>query len=245
MQECLSIVIQTLSNGSKQFIKEQSANALFLISQMQSMVQDEFNQLASQTALDPVLWLAIHGFHALPNKNFISGYPSEFPSLVFGKDLMIATRVFVAEGLASWVYFHDLKKFDFIISIGLQRFNELNNFELQFNKFNKLKLKSQYLIYFVTHIILLAGFYGQRALIQNDFANIIIVFKKWIQEIESKQNLEIYLELLLCMQILNQPIDIKETMKLFNIEKTIKKNQHECYHTFALWALLMNQIKKE
>ncbi len=239
LEKTLDVLLALVST---RFVQEEGANLLFLVrsgyhhpkfQQVVAIVKKECN-------MDITLWIAINGFYS-PNKKFISHYKNEFPSLVFENNLMIATRVFVAEGLASWTHFQNEAKFDTIIQIGLQRLNLIQNTELYFKRNGKLRLSSEYLIYFVTHIILLATFYGERIYIFN--FSVVDLVTRWMKIVPPNQNLEIWLELSICMCLLNQPIDILETISLFNPKLNIKNN-HQLYHTFALWTMLFETIRQ-
>ncbi len=239
LEKTLDVLLKSVST---QFIQEEGANLLFLV--RSGYYHPKFQQavaiVTKQCSMNITLWIAINGFYS-QNKKFISHYKNEFPCLVFKNNLMIATRVFVAEGLASWTHFQNVAKFNAIIRIGLQRLNLIQNTKLQLKRSGKLKLSSEYLIYFVTHIILLATFYGERIYIFD--SSVVDLVTNWMKIVLPNQNLEIWLELSICMCLLNQPIDILKTISLFDPESNIKNN-HQLYHTFALWTMLFKIIRQ-
>ncbi len=226
-----------------QFIKDEGPNILFLLSfaRQKTEFQDFAKIVLLDVEMDPVLWIAINDFN-IPNTSLIKTYENEFPRLVLSKNLMIATRVLIAEGLASWVHFADLTKFNSIIEIGLKRFYQIKITKLKI-KNTKLKKHSEFLIYFVTHIILLATFYGRR---KYEFQqNIVLLLQDWRKQLFpiAKQNLEIWLEISICLLILGFKDELS-TIDLFN-PNIRSNNPHLLYHTYALWAMYFNQLQLE
>ncbi len=188
----------------------------------------------------------------LPSNPIISSYDQEFPKdVLIQKNLHKATRVFVAQGLAIWSFYNQNKnKLAEVIAVGFTRLQmePLDNFKLHFKPQdeNKLTSKSEFLIYFTTHIVLIATMWGQLSMpcggLKSQWQFIIKHMHCWIYCLENKakENLEIWIELMFCLDLLRQKEIIyqyeSKTNKLFvlNFEKTA--SQHCIYHTFVLWA---------
>jgi len=264
MDSALDVVIQVLKNEKtpkisnqkyQVFLQQEIENILFLISRIVYITRkvNPWLKVAIEFgddqhiyhAQDPTIWLVKDVEHKNDIDPIISCYENEFPNDVLNKKLVIATRVFVAQSLASWsFYYKDQTKLANIVNVGLQRIKKDNNTISFQNK--KLSIKSTYLIYFVTHVVLVATMWGELHYpvggSHNIWVKIINQFKKWILKIHkfAPHNLEIWLELLFCLELLHENEFVDQytdfTFSLYSPICKIK-NQHEAYHTYILWAL--------
>ncbi len=245
---CIEKTLDVLSNKKPKFIHDEGANLIFLIGRVFILNPRLIRNDKFQKAIDfistqinnqePTLLSILIDFKFnIKEKPFISGYPDEFPSK--NNNLMIITRVMVAEALASWTYYNkDINKINHIVKISLKQFDKTTKLKFQQTK---LIQKSEFLIYFLTHIILIATMWGE---IKTKTFPLWITtqLKKWIEEIYPKRsyNLEIWLELLFCLKLLDreeEDIYKKETLELLDISFSSNNNPHCVYHTFALWSL--------
>ncbi len=173
----------------------------------------------------------------------IEGYPSEFPLLVHNGELIVATRVLVAEALASWSFHNkDQQRLNQIVDVGLTRFSKLKTKKIKIVQ-GKLTESSEVLIYFVTHIVLVATMYGELKWTHEKITELLL---HWLQTItpHAKDNLEIWIEIILCLQILAfDSIDIKKynLIELYNPHLVIL-DPHKAYHTYILWAGLFASL---
>ncbi len=235
----------------KNFLSAEVENILFLMSRVVRLAPQTFAIVKSAVAFtnslyhpqDPAIWLVNHEL-GIPDNNqpVVSGYPSEFPKNVERGTLMIATRVFVAESLANWSFYQDQRKLGKVVDVGLTRFRD--NTLLTFRKF-RLSQKSEFLIYFVTHIVLVATMWGGFGYpvggTPKVWARIIEQLKTWLLLITPEDNLEIWLELLLCLELLHEDkfVDtfMEKAVQMF-AQELVSKDPHRVYHTYVLWALL-------
>jgi len=173
----------------------------------------------------------------------IEGYPSEFPLLVHNGELIVATRVFVAEALASWSFYNrDRERLNQIVDVGLTRFSKLKTKKIKIVQ-GKLTESSEVLIYFVTHIVLVATMYGELKWTHEKITELLL---NWLQMItpHAKDNLEIWIEIILCLQILSfDSVDIKKynLLELYDPHPVIL-DPHKAYHTYILWAGLFASL---
>ncbi len=230
----------------KLFMAQESLNVLFLISRIpgQRAIINRSMKKCSIPTNDSTGW---HIYAYLGKKHYAKPtyrtYENEFPEYVLsGPCLMIATRIFVAEALLSVTF--DTTRLCGIMNVALARLRNENT-NLKFQKSNKLTSKSQYLVYFVTHIVLLATFWGTYR-VNNMLAKWKQVKKTLWHFVDNikhaqKENLEVWLELVICLHLLNETTNlypiIQSTLSHFE-ERPFKKstNPHTHYHTYALWA---------
>ena len=256
----LSTVLRVLKNtkskvSSKKhntFLITEGENVVFLLSRIDGY--DTYVSEALTYVLDlnlfpleePKIWLALDKMKKDTPIPCVKGYPCEFPKYVFTKNLDVATRILVAETLASWVYYSkDMIKLSEIIKIGMQRLSNGKTLQpLIIFKNLKLSQKSKDLIYFVTHIILCGSMWGQFPLPDTKMQHILAkILKMWVFKISPVQNLEVWLEILFCLDIL-ECFEITHSYlnrtKLLFKSKCLLFNQHEAYHTYLLWAFFLN-----
>ncbi len=248
-------VLNPLKFPKKSFLQSESANVLFLTSRIPNLEDVITNAIQiKNNENDPIYF---HIYNALGMKtqtktpNFTS-YETEFPLFVSSKPcLMIATRVFVAEALLSLTF--GTSRLPRIVNVGLKRFEKEATIQtLSFQKNHELTFKSQYFIYFITHIVLVATFWGKFKINHKYKKWETITKKLWecvevLKEVRA-QNLEVWLELLICLHLLNQSIPPSlDSCNLF-VVKNFKKstnNAHRHYHTYALWAFYFHLFKPD
>ncbi len=266
----LQKVLDTLENKQpkinkklhRNFLSLEQENAAFLISRVVRFNPTYSPYLMKALLIcktshrqDPTFWLArdmLHTVTKLPSTNIqakpsVSSYPEEFPQAILDGDLVVATRVLVAEALASWSFFNkDSEKIHEIIKVGLKRWEQIHKKRLSFANKKKLNEESQFMIYFTTHLVLVATMWGEIKW-ESVPHNLITKLIEWTSILEPvrNQNLEIYLELLFCLKLLGQLPNVPE-----NMQKTFWKNQetiilepHESYHVYVLWALFLISIQ--
>jgi hypothetical protein len=266
MEDALTRVVLVLKNKNPKMTKQKYThflaaeveNILFLMSRVVRLAPQTFGIVKSAVAFanssyhpqDPAIWLVNHELGIPNSEPVVSGYESEFPRAVeFGK-LMIATRVFVAESLANWSFYQDQHKLGKIVDVGLTRFGHSRT-SLTFRKF-RLSQQSEFLIYFVTHIVLVATMWGGFGYpvggTPKVWARIIEQLKTWLLLITPKDNLEIWLELLLCLELMheNEFVDsFHEKARELFAQKLVSKDPHRIYHTYVLWALLFAATREK
>ena len=93
-----------------------------------------------------------------------------FQKRVLQGSLFVATRVMVAEALARWSFYHQqISAVVEVVEIAIQRFSVVTKPKLlHLSEKGFLTSKSSYLIYFVTHIVLVATMWGECALMKQD-----------------------------------------------------------------------------
>jgi hypothetical protein len=247
-------VVSILTNQPKRvskkqhirFLAEEGDNIIFLLRKIthffpsfQTSFATAFDFLQATNVLDPrepKLLLSKQNTDIEPS---LSGYPKEYPRCVQEAPLGIATRVMVAEALARFSFYKKVDTIHDVLDSAMTRFLSLKKSPLQFRG-GKLFTRSEHLIYFVTHIVLMATMWGECAMIGNiQWHPIVTCLCDWITVIRPvKQcNLEIWLEVLVCARLLGQSIlpYQEETMMLFDLLMDKKFDIHTVYHTHVLW----------
>ncbi len=274
----LQNIISTLDNKQPKikkdlhvkFLRSEQENAAFLISRVVRFNPKYSNYLMQALLIcktahrqDPTFWLARDMLYTVTKLNptniqanpVVSSYPTEFPQAVLDGDLVVSTRVIVAEALASWSFFNkDQLKIQKIVEVGLKRFDKIQDKKIKLVK-KKLNEESEFLIYFTTHLVLVATMWGEIKW-ESPPQKLIDNCLRWVSFLEpvAETNLEIWLELLFCLQVLGNlsKVDKNVKDKLQNTESILKlfKNPviildpHESYHLFVLWALFLVSIEK-
>jgi len=261
----LNIVCQVLKNRSKRvssktheaFLIQEAENIAFLVARVQFLyapakknaltVLRFINEQNLLDHRDPSLMIAMSDCELKVPKAEIAGYPDEFPKAVIQNGFLTATRVFVAEALASWSFYNkNTTKLTDIVNVGLRRTLLKKQKDLIFSG-RELSPQSEYWVYFVTHVVLVATMWGELheplgGTAIETWDQIIKLLRAWIVIIEAdaKQNLEVFIELLFCLDLLKQT-DIVDRFKGFTdtlfMTESNTRNQHRAYHTYVLWAL--------
>lgn len=170
----------------------------------------------------------------------LSGY-DDYKQNIHDKDMVLATRVLVAQGLAEWSFYNRAPIE--VVETGLTR---IDGRALRFAK-NSLTPNSEAWIYFVTHVVLLATGYGEwkrpHGGTRAQWQKITTLLLECANQLEMKwrKNLEVWLEILLCLSILHQQSAMEtwwiSTREGFALTQH-SQNLHKVYHTDLLWALL-------
>jgi hypothetical protein len=113
----------------------------------------------------------------------------------------------------------------------------------------KLVAKSEALIYFVTHIVLVATMWGECDLITketHDWKPVSNCLWSWVKLLQSSKqwNLEVWLEVLVCLHFVGESIlaYVAETTALFSHMDDFK-DVHSIYHTHILWLYYFHAAK--
>jgi hypothetical protein len=241
------------------FLEDEGENIVFLVSRVTHLLPRTQPQLKTMMQFllkkhifpleEPPLWLSLDMLKQSKPQPVISSYASEYPKDVLDAPFTIATRVMVAEGLAHWSFYNkDPLKLVDVVETGLQRFSETKDKDIVITRKSLLSEPSELFIYFVTHIVLVATMWGELAPIGGSHAiwqMISKTLKTWALELDKhkKKNLEVWLELLFCLNLLGETTFTQQfeegTIALFtNVIRT--KNQHKLYHTFVLWSLYLS-----
>lgn len=172
---------------------------------------------------------------------------SDYPVKVWSSRLEIATRVFVGEALVSWSYYKDTSRLQEIVDVSIERFNFLPR-DIHLRKGgSKLKKQSMEVIYYLCHIVLIACMWGEIAFVKNMMWAVEIL-KEWLISTlrpTKEQNTEVYVEVLLCLSLLEQQHLIESDWSTLFIPEFDDMDFHEKYHTAVLYALLFaSQIQR-
>ncbi len=251
------------------FLKAQGDNIAFLLSRITVLLPDtrEYSKaslfylkknahLIDQTS--PALFLS----HFELRKKFYlepsNAYTTEFPKAILSKSFYIATRVLVWRGLAVWAFYEkDEQQLAKVVNVGINRIILQSKPQLQMNNRNQLKSFSKEWFYFVSHVILIATMWGELEVPVGGTVTLwkllSTMLKKWATNLRpvAKENIEVWVELLLCLRLLSWHQTCKEfahdEIKLFNIKLGFIDQNHY-YHTYVLlgllWALRMRSKAK-
>ena len=271
MELCISTSLQVLDNcnwnDSKKYLKfmqQEGSNVVFLVSCLTSQkecVQTYFTKLELNPK-EAIYSCICELLQIMPSKKrkhekFDVDCCCLDSSCILDikkTNYDIATRLFVSKALLNGIH----GKTKDIIDMGLHRFFVLDDdINIDFIK-NSKKLKSTTCqkIYFLTHIVLIASFYGKKKIngvITSIWSQTITTFKKWIEILAQKEalkeNIEIWLELLVCLSMLHQKdffaLYKQKTDSIFKLVKWKRNgtNAHFFYHTNVLWAFYFAQIE--
>lgn len=234
------------------FIKQEGSNVLFLASRLCTTQNKQLIiTYAENTAIDykndAIIWFCVCQSLGLKNSENKpdSGDYSDLILNLKKTNYDIATRLFVSQALVG-----DDTMQNAIVRNGLHRLFVLDGaIDICFiARSKKLKKISGYKIYFLTHIVLIASMYGQKKIdyVDEKWNKTIETLKKWVVFLHENnapnENIEIWLELLVCLYMLQQEefcsFSKKKTLsmlKMIHLQRD-GSNAHAFYHTNILWA---------